>query len=133
MNKWISSLKELEDLTIKRYLFDSEPENTEPYETRQKEMFIEGFGDWGGSQEIGGQTYSAWIGIRLKCKTGRNPQIFRTKLVASKSKLININQSTSIPRLELGAAMLLDKLPAKVRKPFPFIPKENFILNTESW
>ena len=43
VNKWVSSLKELEDLKIKRYLFDSEPKTTEPYEARQKEMFIEGF------------------------------------------------------------------------------------------
>ena len=50
VNKWVSSLKELQDLKIKRYLFDSEPKTTEPYEARQKEMFIEGFGDGGGTK-----------------------------------------------------------------------------------
>ena len=53
-------------------------------------------------------------------------------MVASKGKLINVNQSTSIPRLELCDAVLLDKLATKVRKSFPYIPKENVILNTDS-
>ena len=58
--------------------------------------------------------------------------MFRTKLVVSKGKLINVDQSTSIPRLELCAAVLLDKLATKVRKSFPYILKENIILNTDS-
>ena len=70
-------------------------------------MFIIGFGDGGGSQEIGGQAYSAWGGIRYKYQLENNIFIFRTQLAAAKSKMININQSTSIPRLELCSVVLL--------------------------
>ena len=56
---------------------------------------------------------------------------FRTQLAAAKSKLININQSTSIPRLELSATVLLDTLATRCKKSFPFIPKENVILNSD--
>ena len=50
MNKGVSSLKEQHDFKIKRIIFDSEPKTTEPYEARQKKMFIEGLGDGGGTK-----------------------------------------------------------------------------------